>query len=668
MFLLVLVLPLVGSLITGFGGRWLGAKGSSIYATTCVIFSVFFSLCIFYEVGLGGAPCYITLNYWLVSGTLSVNWSFLFDSITIIMLVVITFISSLVHLYSIQYMSNDPHRPRFMSYLGIFTFFMLILVTADNLLQMFLGWEGVGLASYLLINFWFTRLAANQSAIKALLVNRIGDFGLTLGILTAFCIFQSLDYSVIFSTAPLFENYFFNFMGIKIHGLSLFGFFIFMGAIGKSAQLGLHTWLPDAMEGPTPVSALIHAATMVTAGVFLIIRFSPVLEFTPIILFLLVTIGSSTAFFAGMTGIFQNDLKKVIAYSTCSQLGYMAFSCGLSCYDVSLFHLTNHAFFKALLFLSAGSVIHGLNNEQDMRRMGSLISFLPLTYSLMLIGSLALLGIPYLTGFYSKDFILELTQSSSYNNLGNWHISFASWLGSISVFFTAFYSSRLIYLTFLNNSNTYRTVLKDLHESSLLMAIPLIILAIGSLFFGYIFKDLFIGSGTDFWKGSILVLPNHNFFIEAEWASPIIKWLPFILSILGITLSNMINTTAIYKFFIIKNLKFSTFYVFLISKKWFWDVLYNRVLVSPILNFGYKISYKTLDKGFIELAGPVGSSKFIILWSKLISRIQSGQITHYIFFIVLSLCAFILNLVDNQWDLNMHFHLINILFIYFFFI
>ena len=416
MYLLILILPLLGSLITGLGGRWLGCKGADIFSIFCILSTTLLSFFIFYEIGFSGIICHIFVSSWISSGILNISWSFLFDSVTAVMLIVITSISSLVHIYSIKYMETDPHRPRFMAYLEIFTFFMLILVTADNLLQMFLGWEGVGLASYLLINFWYTRLAANQSAIKALIVNRIGDFGLSLGILTTFWIFNALDYSTIFSLAPLFENSFFNFLGIKVHSISLIGIFLFIGAVGKSAQLGLHTWLPDAMEGPTPVSALIHAATMVTAGVFLLIRCSPLIEFSPTILFILIIFGSLTAFFAAITGVFQHDLKKVIAYSTCSQLGYMIFACGMSCYDVSLFHLTNHAFFKALLFLSAGSVIHAVANEQDMRRMGALRKFMPLTYSLMLIGSLALSGFPFLTGFYSKDFILELTQSLSYSN------------------------------------------------------------------------------------------------------------------------------------------------------------------------------------------------------------------------------------------------------------
>nr|YP_009445886.1 NADH dehydrogenase subunit 5 [Betaphycus gelatinus]ATX68827.1 NADH dehydrogenase subunit 5 [Betaphycus gelatinus] len=652
MYLTILFLPLLGSLISGFGGRWLGCWGSSLYSTSCVLISFFLSLMAFYEVGMCGVCCHITLSTWLESGAFKVNWGFLFDSVTVIMLIVVTSVSSLVHLYSISYMETDPHRPRFMAYLEIFTFFMLVLVTADNLLQMFLGWEGVGLASYLLINFWFTRLPANQSAIKALIVNRIGDFGLTLGILIIFWTFQSIDYSIIFSVAPLFEDFFFSFMGINWHCITLIGLFLFIGAVGKSAQLGLHTWLPDAMEGPTPVSALIHAATMVTAGVFLMIRFSLLLEFSPTILCILLTLGSLTAFFAGMTGIFQNDLKKVIAYSTCSQLGYMIFSCGLSCYEVSLFHLTNHAFFKALLFLSAGSVIHAVNNEQDMRRMGSLVSFLPLTYSLMLIGSLSLAGFPFLTGFYSKDFILELTQISSQKSLNSYYVSFSFWLGNISVFFTSFYSFRLIYLTFLNNSNINRSLVKSIHESSILMVLPLIILAFGSLFFGYLSKDLFIGLGTDFWKGSIFILPTNNFFVEAEWLLVLNKFLPFALTVLGIFLASLINITNVYKYFIFKIYGVTFFFAFLLNKKWFLDILYNRALVVPVLNFGYSTTFKALDRGFIELSGPLGLSIFVSKWSKVVSRLQSGLLTHYVFFIVIGICLLFLVLTYNSLIFN----------------
>nr|ARU07643.1 NADH dehydrogenase subunit 5 [Gracilaria tenuistipitata] len=647
MYLLILWLPLLGSIFSGFLGRFVGHKGSSIISIVCVFFSMALSLAAFYEVGLMGVNHYITLTSWINVGILKVSWSFLFDSLTVTMLVVVTVISSLVHLYSLEYMQNDPHLPRFMAFLEIFTFFMLVLVTADNLVQMFVGWEGVGLASYLLINFWFTRLAANQSAIKALVVNRIGDFGLSLGILTTFYIFQSVDYFTVFSLAPLFTNYFLNFAGFYFSGLTLIGIFLFIGAVGKSAQLGLHTWLPDAMEGPTPVSALIHAATMVTAGVFLLIRFSPLIEFSSTVLNILIVFGSLTAFFAGMSGVFQNDLKRVIAYSTCSQLGYMIFSCGISCYNVSMFHLINHAFFKALLFLSAGAVIHALANEQDMRRMGSLIKFLPLTYSLMLIGSLALAGFPFLTGFYSKDFILEITQITLNKNLQNIHGTFACWLGNLSVFFTAFYSFRLIYLTFINSVNTTRKNILKSHEPSLLMLIPLIILALGSIFIGYLGKDLFIGLGTDFWKSAILILPTNSYFIEAEWLNVNLKWLPFTLSIFGIILATIVNKSKVHTYL------YTIFYrkiCFLISKKWYFDVLYNRFFVYPILNFGYTISFKNLDRGFIELIGPYGLSKIVIIWSKLFSRLQTGQLNHYLFFIVLGVCL-LLMITYNQMQL-----------------
>nr|WCH57840.1 NADH dehydrogenase subunit 5 [Hypnea edeniana] len=668
MYLSIILLPLLGALFSGFGGRWVGSKGSCIITTLCVGLAATLSVIVFMEIGFSGITTHIVLKSWVESGIVKIYWGFLFDTITSVMLVVITSISSLVHLYSIVYMETDPHRPRFMSYLSIFTFFMLVLVTADNLLQMFLGWEGVGLASYLLINFWYTRLAANQSAIKALVVNRIGDFGLSLGIFCVFWIFQSVDYSILFSIIPFFDNQHLKFLGFEYHGLGLIGFFLFVGAIGKSAQLGLHTWLPDAMEGPTPVSALIHAATMVTAGVFLMIRFSPLLEFSSFLLSILVVFGSLTAFFAGMTGVFQNDLKKVIAYSTCSQLGYMIFSCGMSCYDVSLFHLTNHAFFKALLFLSAGSVIHAISNEQDMRKMGSLINFLPMTYSLMLIGSLALTGFPFLTGFYSKDFILELTHSSSFCNLDFMYSSLALWLGSISVLFTAFYSFRLIYLTFINSNNSNRKVLSGIHESSFLMALPLILLALGSLFFGFFTHDLFIGMGTDFWRGSIFILPNHSFYIEAENLPVIIKWLPFLLSCLGIYLSSVANITQISRYFLLNGFTWSFFWVYLINKKWYFDTLYNRFLVYPALDFGYIISFKVLDRGFIELSGPFGLSHLILKWSILIFKIQNGQITHYIFYIIISACIIFMLVFMGGQVLLYSTHLLIFYFSLFFFI
>jgi len=668
MYLLIIILPLIGAVISGFGGRWLGCYGSSLVSTICVSFSMILSFIAFYEVGLGGTPCYLILVNWISSGVFSVNWGFLFDSLTVTMLVIITTISSLVHLYSIKYMETDPHIPRFMAYLEIFTFFMLVLVTADNLIQMFLGWEGVGLASYLLINFWHTRLAANQSAIKALVVNRIGDFGLSLGILTIFFMFNSVDYLTIFSCVPLLSSYSFIFMGVKVHGLTLASCLLFVGAVGKSAQLGLHTWLPDAMEGPTPVSALIHAATMVTAGVFLMVRFSPLLEYCPFTLFILTIFGSLTAFFAAIAGVFQNDLKRVIAYSTCSQLGYMIFACGLSCYNVSMFHLANHAFFKALLFLSAGSVIHAVSDEQDMRRMGSLVRFLPLTYSLMLIGSLALTGFPFLTGFYSKDFILELSQVSGYSNLAFSYGFFSCWLGSIAVFFTSFYSFRLIYLTFLNNSNINRPLVKNIHESSFLMFFPLIVLALGSLWVGYLTRDLFVGFGTSFWGSSIFVLPQHSHMFEAEWLPVTIKWLPFFISLSGILLATLLNVFPIWFYSICQYNKIIIFLGFILNKKWYLDKLNNSLIVKPLMNFGYFISFKNIDRGFVELAFPTGLSRVIPKWSKIIADLQSGQITHYIFFIVAGL-LFLCSILFNPFlSINLNLVLVSICLLTLFFI
>nr|AVK39541.1 NADH dehydrogenase subunit 5 [Paralemanea sp.] len=634
MYLIIIVFPLLGALITGFAGRWLGHYGAALFSTVCVVISFLLSLLSFYEVGLAGVPCYLTLFTWIDSGTFKVNWSFLFDSLTVVMLVIITFISSLVHIYSIKYMEEDPHTPRFMAYLEIFTFFMIMLVTANNLVQLFLGWEGVGLASYLLINFWYTRLSANQSAIKALVVNRVGDIGLSLGILTLFYMFRSVEYSTIFACTPFFTDYYFCVFNSKIHGLSLVGVFLFIGALGKSAQLGLHTWLPDAMEGPTPVSALIHAATMVTAGVFLMTRFSPLLEYTPFLLFTLTVFGSLTAFFAAIVGTFQNDIKKVIAYSTCSQLGYMILACGLSNYQVGMFHLSNHAFFKALLFLSAGSVIHAVSDEQDMRRMGSLVKLLPLTYSLMLIGSLALAGFPFLAGFYSKDFILELSLVSGCSNLNLSYGLFANWLGTSAVFFTTFYSFRLIYLTFLNNSNTSRVVLSSIHESSWLMILPLAILALGSVFVGYITKDIFIGFGSDFWGSAIFTLPHNSYNLEAEWLSPGAKWIPFLVTMSAVFCASGLNIYSPAFIDGVYNKKFLWFFAFLANKKWYWDKIYNDFVVVPLMSFGYKVTFKSLDRGVIELLGPVGTSHLVRLLARRSALVQTGQLHHYIFFIV----------------------------------
>merc|ERR1711966_117478 len=493
MYLVLVFLSFFGFSVTGLFGRHIGPKGAATLTTGCLILTFFLSLFAFYEVGLMGSPVYIRLAPWVSSESLLINWGFLFDSLTVIMCIVVTFVSSLVHLYAIEYMSHDPHLPRFMSYLSLFTFFMLILVTADNYIQMFLGWEGIGLASYLLINFWFTRVQANKAAIKAMVVNRIGDFCLIIAILTLYVNFKSVDYATVASLAPFFKTQTVNFLNMDFNILSLVCVFLFLGAVGKSAQLGLHTWLPDAMEGPTPVSALIHAATLVTAGVFLVARSSFLYELAPNGLELVATLGACTAFFASSVGLLQNDLKRVIAYSTCSQLGYMVFACGLSDYSVGVFHLVNHAFFKALLFLGAGSIIHAVADEQDMRKMGGLKNLVPFTYSMMVIGSLALIGFPFLTGFYSKDVILEVAYGK-YTFEG--HFSYT--LGSLGAFLTAFYSTRLVYLTFLSRPNGYKSIICSAYDSSYQISVSLFILAIPSVLIGFYAKDMIIGFGSDF--------------------------------------------------------------------------------------------------------------------------------------------------------------------------
>nr|YP_011017834.1 NADH dehydrogenase subunit 5 [Pseudoceramium tenerrimum]WQF69710.1 NADH dehydrogenase subunit 5 [Pseudoceramium tenerrimum] len=630
MYLSIILIPLISTVISGFCGRWLGRYGSSIFSSSFILLNLLISLFIFFEVNICGTSTILKLSPWLSSDLLITHWAFLFDSLTSTMLVVVNSISSLVHVYSIGYLDEDPHTPRFMSYLSIFTFFMLILVTADSVMQMFVGWEGVGIASYLLINFWFTRLPANQAALKAIITNRVGDFGLSLAILLSFLTFGSLDYLTIFSLSPLFELYKITFMNLTLNYFSVFGFFLFLGAIGKSAQLGLHVWLPDAMEGPTPVSALIHAATMVTAGIFLIIRFSPLLEFSPFTLMLLTLTGSLTAFFASLTGIFQSDIKKIIAYSTCSQLGYMMFSCGLSHYNLSLFHLANHAFFKALLFLAAGAVIHSISDEQDLRRMGALSPILPLTYSVFVIGSLALVGFPFLTGFYSKDLILEITQVFRNQNLFFFGTT-ACVFGNLAVIFTSFYSFRLLFFTFINSANSARHSYLVVSESNNFITLPLIILAFASVFVGYLSKDFFVGFGTPAWNNVIFSFPNHLYFIESEFIHPFLKWLPFLFSFIGFFIALFLNTQNV-NFFFYK-------LAFFINKKWYWDSFYARFLIFPLLNFGLIVSFKTLDRGFIEITGPYGIMQVVPKWAWVVSKLQSGQLTQYTFFFTLTLMS-----------------------------
>ena len=624
MYLTLVFLPLLGFISAGLFGRFLGPKGS-VYITVINLFLTFvLSVLALYEVGFAGSPVYIKLCCWIDIDLFNVDWGFLFDSMTVVMCCIVTFVSSLVHLYSSEYMSHDPHLPRFMSYLSLFTFFMLILVTADNFIQMFVGWEGVGLCSYLLINFWFTRIQANKAAIKAMIVNRIGDFGLALGIITIYVNYKAVDYATVFALTPFFKNQTFQFLIFEFDTLTVICSLLFVGAVGKSAQIGLHTWLPDAMEGPTPVSALIHAATMVTAGVFLIARCSAIFEFAPSVLFVITIMGACTAFFAATTGLLQNDLKRVIAYSTCSQLGYMVFACGLSNYSVGVFHLANHAFFKALLFLGAGSVIHAVSDEQDMRKMGGLKNLVPFTYSVMMIGSLALTGFPFLTGFYSKDVILEVA-FGKYTAEG----LFAYILGTCAAFLTAFYSMRLTYLTFLANPNGYKHVISKAYDSSYAIITPLFLLTIPSIFIGYYTKDMIIGLGTDFWGNSIYVWPSNMNRIDSEFISQIWKLLPVIFSLLG-TISAYILYTIGNKFLYKLKISFlgKKFYNFL-SKKWFFDKVYNEYIVQFFFRFSYFVSYKTIDRGIIEVLGPMGLSRIIYKQATFMNNLQTSYIYHY---------------------------------------
>ena len=624
MYLLIIFLSITGSCLAGLFGRYFGSWGSAIITTSCLFLSFLISLFIFYEVALIGCFVYIKLTTWINSDLINIDWGFMFDSLTASMCVVVTFISFLVHLYSTEYMSHDPHLPRFMSYLSLFTFFMLILITGDNFVQMFVGWEGVGLCSYLLINFWFTRIQANKAAIKAMILNRIGDFSLLIGIFLIFNYYKSIDYATISVITPFFESKKINFLNIEFNLLNIIGTFLFIGAIGKSAQLGLHTWLPDAMEGPTPVSALIHAATMVTAGVFLIARCSFIFEYTTNILKFITIIGALTAFFASTTGLVQNDLKRVIAYSTCSQLGYMVFACGLSNYPTGIFHLTNHAFFKALLFLGAGSVIHAVNDEQDMRKMGGLKNLVPFTYSMMVIGSLALIGFPFLTGFYSKDLILEVA-FGKYEILGY----FSYILGTFGAFLTAFYSTRLAYLTFLSKPNGYYKVVCYAYDSGPQISIALGFLSIPSILIGYYTKDMIVGVGSHFFGTAIFInFFNMNIF-DAEFISTFYKTLPVYLSILGVITAFVSYNFASKLLFNIQisfiGKKFYTFF----NRKWFFDKIYNEYFSQFFFKFGYSVSYKFVDRGIFEILGPTGISLVSLKISSNLHKMQSGYIYHY---------------------------------------
>nr|UQT68319.1 NADH dehydrogenase subunit 5 [Nothophytophthora sp.] len=635
----IIFLPFFGSVIAGLFGFYVGRKGSVFITTLTTFLSCFFSLIIFYKSITHEYEYIIYLSTWINSGLFNCNWCFLFDSLTMVMLIVVTSISTLVHLYSSKYMSNDPHLSRFMSYLSLFTFFMIILVTGDNFIQMFVGWEGVGFCSYLLINFWFTRLQANKAAIKAMLVNRISDLILLLGVLTIFYNIRTLEYFSTFAAISIVKDFKFIFFNYILSIIDIACIFIFLGAMGKSAQIFLHLWLPDAMEGPTPVSALIHAATMVTAGVYLTARCSPIFEYSIFSLKIITIIGASTAFMASTIGLVQNDFKKIVAYSTCSQLGYMFFACGLSNYPLAIFHLSNHAYFKALLFLCSGAVIHAMGDEQDIRKMGGLRRILPFTYIMFLIGSLSLMGFPFLTGFYSKDLILEVA-FASFSETGH----FAYWLGTIGAFFTAFYSTRLLFFAFLSETNAYKNVIKNAHDVPLEMGISLGLLAFGSIFIGYISKDMFVGLGSDFWNNSIYINPLNNQMIDAEFLPTFFKLLPVILSFGGLFSAFYLY---FFKFRFLYNLKISENGVYLynfLNRKWYFDKIYYEFINQYILKIGYNVTYKMIDKGLIEMCGPFGLISIFSFLSQKIILIQTGYIYHYSLLMLISV-IFLINMI-----------------------
>ena len=631
----IIALPLLASIISGFFGKFIGDRNSEIVTSLMVSISAILSALVLYEVIVNQYQENIVIATWINSGSLDVNWSMKIDSLSAVMLVVVTSVSALVHIYSIGYMSHDPHKPRFMAYLSLFTFAMLMLVTSDNFIQLFFGWEGVGLCSYFLIGFWFKKDTANSAAIKAFVVNRVGDFGFALGIFLIFYLFGTVNYAEVFEQIPSIVDKNLVFLGIKVNAIDLICLLLFIGAMGKSAQILLHTWLPDAMEGPTPVSALIHAATMVTAGVFLVVRCSPIYEYSELALNVITIIGMSTAFFAATVALVQTDIKKIIAYSTCSQLGYMFFAAGVGAYNVAMFHLFTHAFFKALLFLGSGSVIHAFKDEQDINKMGGVWKKLPYTYVLMIIGTLALTGFPFLSGFYSKDAIIEFAYLR-----GNTTGYYAAGIGIFTALLTSIYSWRLMFKTFHGEYNNKKVSIEDTHESPVVMLIPLILLSIGAVFAGFIFKELFIGYDgiNNFWKDSI-------FFLEPLSTDHPPLW----FLILTPTLVILSIPIAYYLFVKNKNLPEqianinNPLYKFLLNK-WYFDELYDTLFVRPSKSLGLFL-WKFFDLKIIDGFGPDGISTLIKKFSIKANKFQSGFIYQYAFVMLLGFSALLTFLI-----------------------
>ena len=635
MELTLLFLPLLSFIISGFFGKYIGDRISEIITSLFVSISAVLALLVFYQVITQGYENNIVIASWLHSGSLNVNWSIKIDALSAVMLVVVTLISSLVHIYSIGYMSQDPHKPRFMAYLSLFTFAMLTLVTSDNFLQLFFGWEGVGLCSYFLIGFWYKKDSANAAAIKAFIVNRVGDFGFALGIFLIFYLFGTVNYNEVFQQIPQNLNNKLSFLGLHINSIDLICILLFIGAMGKSAQIFLHTWLPDAMEGPTPVSALIHAATMVTAGVFLVVRCSPIFEYSQLTLNIITFVGMSTAFFAATVALVQNDIKKIIAYSTCSQLGYMFFAAGVGAYNVAMFHLFTHAFFKALLFLGSGSVIHSFKGEQDIRNMGGVWKKMPYTWILMIIGTLALTGFPFLSGYYSKDAIIEFAYLKG-NTVGYYAVA----VGIFTALLTAIYSWRLIFKTFHGNYENKKLKIETIHESSYVMLLPLTILAFGSIFAGFFFKELFIGysSSNDFWANSIKFLSPLSAHHPPLW----IVYLTPVVVVLSIPISYylFLKNKNITNWLVKEN---KPLYNFLLNK-WYFDELYDYLFIRPIKTLGI-FFWKIIDIQTIDRFGPDGISSLIKKLSNKAVKFQSGYIYQYAFIMLLGFSAFLTYLI-----------------------
>jgi NADH-quinone oxidoreductase subunit L len=619
----------MGACLAGFFGRWLGDRASMWVTVACMALAAASGLGAFIEVALGSAPGVVPLLVFLDVGAFEVSWSLRYDTLSVVMVAMVTFISTLIHLYSVGYMSHDETPPRFFAYLSLFTFMMLMLVTADNLVQLFFGWEGVGLASYLLIGYWYERESANAAAMKAFIVNRVGDLFFMLGLALTFWTFGSVEFESIIASVDVARQV--TLLGLP--ALEVIGVLLFLGACGKSAQLGLHTWLPDAMEGPTPVSALIHAATMVTAGVFLMARMSPVMEYAPVALSIVAIVGATTAFVAATIGCVQNDIKRVIAYSTMSQLGYMFFAIGVGTYQAAIFHLFTHAFFKALLFLGAGSVIHALSDEQDIRRMGGIWKKIPVTYAVMWIGSLALAGIPFFAGYYSKDVVLEAAYAA-HSGPG----SYAFAVGLVAAFLTAFYSWRLLILTFHGQPRADQHTMEHVHESPAVMLIPLLVLAVGAIITGFLFAPLFVGDlQAAFWNGAIYTAATNE-VLEHTHQTP--GWVPVAAKVAafgGIALAY-----ALYMFApgIPARLaeRMGRLYRFLLNK-WYFDELYDRIFVQPARHLA-RAFWKTGDARIID-GVPNGTADLAVQAARGAVRIQTGRVANYAFAMIIGLVLFV---------------------------